>query len=105
MIHAWNIVSLQGDYYHVDVAMGDVNGIETAFLKTDEDFMERYTWDMDNTVKCNGPLTYEDIVPPEEPEEVEGFEGALDGEEPADSEDGDEGDEGEAPDPKEDTDE
>jgi len=94
MVHAWNIVALQGDYYHVDVAMGDLNGIETAFLKTDEDFMERYTWDMDNTVECNGTLTYEDIVPPEGPEGFEGLEGDWDGEAPSDSEDGDGGDDG-----------
>ena len=61
-VHAWNIVSLYGYFYHVDLAMGVVNGIETAFLKTDEDFEERYTWDRDSTVICNGTLTYEDIV-------------------------------------------
>jgi len=62
MVHAWNIVSLYGDYYHIDVAMCDVNGIQTAFLKTDDDFRDRYSWDFDNTVRCNGTLRYEDIV-------------------------------------------
>ena len=69
MVHAWNIVSLYGDYYHIDVAMGAVNGIETSFLKTDQSQMERYTWDLESTERCEGLLTYEDIVPPETPEE------------------------------------
>jgi len=61
MVHAWNIVSLYGDYYHIDVAMCDLRGIEFAFLKTDEDFEEMYSWDRENTVKCKGELTLDDI--------------------------------------------
>ena len=62
MVHAWNIVSLFGDYYHIDVAMSALNGVETAFLKADVDFNEIYTWDTENTERCIGTLTYEDIV-------------------------------------------
>ena len=70
MFHAWNIVSLYGNYYHIDVAMCAVNGIESAFLKTDEDFEEMlYTWDRENTVICNGELSYEDIAGVDEPDE------------------------------------
>ena len=61
MIHAWNIVLLAGDYYHIDVSMCAVNGMETAFLKTDADFMELYAWDIENTIACAGPLTYYDV--------------------------------------------
>jgi len=71
-VHAWNIVSLFGDFYHIDVAMCAVNGIETAFLKTDEDFAGLYSWDTDNTVSCRGTLTYEDIVGIEEPDDTDG---------------------------------
>ena len=61
-VHAWNIISLYGDYYHVDVAMSRVNGIDTAFLKTDADFEKMlYTWDRENTVRCEGALTLDDI--------------------------------------------
>jgi len=71
MIHAWNIITLDGEYYHIDVSMCSVYGIEAAFLKTDEDFIERYTWDMENTKRCNGTLTYEDIVEMGEDDEIE----------------------------------
>ena len=60
--HAWNIVSLYGEYYHIDVAMGDVFGIENYFLKTDEYFKERYVWEFENTPRANGTMTYDDIV-------------------------------------------
>ena len=67
MIHAWNIISLYGDFYHVDVAMCVLLGKEVAFLKTDADFEGMlYTWDRENTVRCEGPLTLEDILPDNE---------------------------------------
>jgi len=63
MVHAWNIVALNGDFYHIDVSMCVVNGIESAFLKSDTDFEEMmYAWDRENTVRCEGPLTLEDLL-------------------------------------------
>jgi len=45
MFHAWNIVMLDGEYLHIDVAMGAVHGIETVFLMTGEEFLELgYIW-------------------------------------------------------------
>ena len=70
-VHAWNIVFLSGDYYHIDVSMCDLNGIETAFLKSDDDFTEMYTWDREDTVKCEGELTYEELFGPEETDDPE----------------------------------
>lgn len=64
MIHAWNIVSLNGDHYHIDVAMCALNGIETAFLKNDAAFVDIYSWETD--IRCKGAMTYEDIVGPPE---------------------------------------
>jgi len=45
MVHAWNMVYLDGEMYHIDAAMGVQNGIETIFMKTDADFIEMgYSW-------------------------------------------------------------
>jgi len=71
-VHAWNIVQLYGYFYHIDVAMSVLNGIETAFLKTDAEFEEMlYTWDRENTVACEGELTLEDIIGVEDIDELE----------------------------------
>ena len=70
-VHAWNIVWLSGYYYHIDVAMCAANGIQTAFLKTDEDFYDSYSWNTEATVECEGTLTYFDIVGHEDEEEEE----------------------------------
>jgi len=89
MVHAWNIVSLYGEYYHIDVAMCAKNDIRTAFLKRDADFRWSYSWDTDETVRCNGTMTLDDIRPPEieDPDPIEGEDGE-------DGEDGEEGEEG-----------
>jgi len=72
MIHAWNIISLYGDFYHIDVAMCVLLGKDVAFLKTDADFEEMlYTWDRVNTVRCEGILTLEDILPDGDDEDSE----------------------------------
>ena len=77
MIHAWNIVSIYGEYYHIDVSMCAFNGIETMFLKTDGDIEEAYSWDKENTVRCTGALTYEEVAKIDEPppEDNDGEEG------------------------------
>jgi hypothetical protein len=85
-IHAWNIVLLDGFYYHIDVAMCVVNGLETAFLKTDEDFEEMYTWDRGSTVRCEGELTLYDIIGvPDDPDDP--YNGLSDNGQPDNGED------------------
>jgi len=66
-VHAWNLIFLDGHYYHIDVAMCSVEGLEVAFLKTDEDFEEFYIWDRENTQRANGPLTLYDIIKDDDP--------------------------------------
>jgi hypothetical protein len=77
IVHAWNIVQVNEDYYHIDVAMCAVNGIETAFLKTDSDFLaDKYSWDLNSTIRCTGTMTYQDVAGEEEVDDslIEGSE-------------------------------
>lgn len=61
--HAWNIVGIDGYYYHVDVSMCDVNGLDTAFLKNDTEMnKQQYSWDTVKYKICNGTLTYGDLT-------------------------------------------
>lgn len=60
--HAWNIVKIDGEYYHIDPSMCDYEGIETAFLKRDEDMWGRYWWDTEKYEACNGSMTYWSLV-------------------------------------------
>lgn len=70
--HAWNLVNIDGFYYHIDVAMGDVNGIETVFLKNDQQFRAiGYQWDQNSTPQAIGQLTYEDVAGENEPENID----------------------------------
>jgi hypothetical protein len=79
--HAWNIVRVGGDYYHIDAAMCDESGVEAAFLMGDADMQGAgYVWDSANYPPCSGPLTYADFLPePDEDLESESGDAAQDG--------------------------
>ena len=46
--HCWNIVRIDGQYYHVDLFAG----LEQGFLKSDTDFWGSYRWTVDEYPKC-----------------------------------------------------
>ena len=48
--HCWNIVRIDGEYYHVDLFAGMDNG----FLKNDSAFWGSYRWAVNEYPKCNG---------------------------------------------------
>jgi hypothetical protein len=60
--HAWNIVELNGDFYHIDVSMCDTNGLSTSFLLSDTAMAETYKWDETKYKSCDGPLTYDSVI-------------------------------------------
>lgn len=59
--HCWNIIRVNGDYYHVDAGLSAASA-ETNFLKTDQSFWESYRWDTASYPACTGSLTYEDMT-------------------------------------------
>lgn len=62
--HYWNILGLEGAYYHVDVsAFG--GGRAGAFLLDDESLWGAYLWDAEAYPACAGALRYSDVAPEE----------------------------------------
>lgn len=55
--HSWNIVQIDGAYYHVDTAVCSRSGLEAGFLLNDETAWEPYRWDYFNYPHCTGTLT------------------------------------------------
>ncbi len=71
--HCWNIVRIDGRYYHVDLFAG----LEEGFLKSDADFWGTYRWTVNEYPKCEADfLNGEEEAQPEpatentEPEEA-----------------------------------
>ena len=60
--HCWNIVRLDGSYYHVDVSAAITYGSGDGFLMNDEQAWSKYRWDVASYPKCAGELNLGDIV-------------------------------------------
>ena len=61
--HFWNIVQIDGAYYHFDTSLTSSVGLESTCLRRDEDMSGRYYWDMEGYPVCEGSLTYYDVLP------------------------------------------
>lgn len=61
--HCWNIVRLDGGYYHVDVTRCAEGEMASGFLENDEGFWGLYRWDVSSYPKCQGELRYTDVMP------------------------------------------
>ena len=64
--HGWNIVTLDGDSYHVDVSRLNTYGRGAMFLASDSAMWGRYVWDTEYYPACTGHLSYADFAPPTE---------------------------------------
>lgn len=60
--HCWNIVRIDGSYYHVDITAAIENGAEAGFLMNDEMAWGHYRWDVSSYPKCSGELRCSDLL-------------------------------------------
>ena len=65
--HFWNIIGLDGAYYHADVSAFADGDPAAAFLLNDDALWGTYLWDTETYPSCDGTLSYADLMPPEEP--------------------------------------
>lgn len=64
--HCWNIVKIDGDYYHVDVSRCYDGDFADGFLLDDESMWNDYRWNISNYPACNGSITFSEINSAEE---------------------------------------
>ena len=67
--HYWNIVTVDGASYHVDVSAAAGRGLAATFFISDADMWGHYWWDNENYPQCDGALSYAALT--EEPDSVE----------------------------------
>jgi len=60
--HCWNIVRIDGSYYHVDITAAIEDGAEAGFLMNDEMAWGHYRWDVSSYPKCSGELRCSDLL-------------------------------------------
>lgn len=60
--HCWNIVTVSGSNYHVDVSECITNGMKSGFLLNDQRMWSRYRWDISAYPVCTGELTCYDVM-------------------------------------------
>jgi len=60
--HCWNIIEIDGQYYHVDPSVCAGGNMEGGFLRSDENIWEVYRWDVSSYPDCDGELTYENLT-------------------------------------------
>ena len=53
----WNIIELEGEYYHVDVSACIRGGMDSGFLRSDESMWTEYRWDTSAYPTCRGTLS------------------------------------------------
>lgn len=60
--HCWNIVTVSGSNYHVDVSECMESGMENGFLLNDQSMWSHYRWDIASYASCSGELTYAEVA-------------------------------------------
>lgn len=57
--HYWNIVEVDGEYYHVDLSRALTVGLASTFMQDDDHMWGDYWWDIDEYPSCDSSLGYE----------------------------------------------
>ena len=70
--HYWNIVTVDGESYHVDVSLAREQGFAGTFFISDAEMWGRYWWDNEDYPQCEGSLSYSALVKEPKPEETPG---------------------------------
>lgn len=60
--HFWNIIGINGAYYHVDLSRAMSLGLGNTFLLSDSLMWGSYWWDTELYPACEGTLTYRSLV-------------------------------------------
>lgn len=68
--HYWNIVTIDGESYHVDVSMVRERGYAGTFLISDAEMWGHYWWDIEDYPQCEGSLSYSALVEEPRPDET-----------------------------------
>ena len=58
--YGWNIIGIEGKYYHMDLSRMDEN-YYLAYLLSDDDMWSSYAWDAEKYPVCDGPLNAKSI--------------------------------------------
>lgn len=82
----WNIIKIDGDYYHVDVCRCASDGYMAGFLCSDEKMWNDYRWNISDYESCAGDMSFLDVASPEELELMLGTMGNTDAEPGEDTE-------------------
>ena len=70
--HCWNIVRIDGNYYHIDL----FSAPETGLLKSDEEFWGNYRWNVNEYPKCEASF-YQNQEEESDSNRDEGLNGEL----------------------------
>lgn len=56
--HYWNLVRIEGNWYHVDLAECMLNGIESGFLLNDDGMWKNYRWNLSEYPQSSSAISY-----------------------------------------------
>lgn len=62
--HWWNIVKIDGEYYHVDVSSDMSLGVTGAFLRSSSQMRSAYWWNIDDYPDCPSSINASDLFSP-----------------------------------------